>query len=174
MSCRKRVKSVHPSFCLSFHPSSHPSIFLFVYPSVPPSPSQEPQSSRALTPLHHLIIPSRTEGTTGHICAILGWLVRHCPYPLNLGSCVSRLVFLKIGPNLSIKLAQSFFVFFIMLFFAVSKIWFWVEDHHPFKLPPWGFGEYSGFSACLHSGWTFWTRIQPQRNFFLWRLMKEI
>ena len=36
--------------------------------------------------------------------------------------------------------------------------------HHPFKLLPGGFQYYSGFSACLHSIWTSWTRIQLQKN----------
>ena len=36
--------------------------------------------------------------------------------------------------------------------------------HHPFKLPPGGFQYYSGFSACLHSIWTSWIRIQLQKN----------
>ena len=39
-----------------------------------------------------------------------------------------------------------------------------IHVHHPFKLPPGGFQHYSGFSACLHSLWTSWTKIQLQKN----------
>ena len=49
----------------------------------------------------------------------------------------------------------------------LSRVWVsrgHIWAHHPFKLPPGGFQYYSGFSACLHSIWTSWTRIQLQKN----------
>ena len=45
-----------------------------------------------------------------------------------------------------------------------NKAGYITVSHHPFKLPPCGFEECFGFSACLYSGWTSWTRIQLQRK----------
>ena len=57
----------------------------------------------------------------------------------------------------------------IKLIFNISRVFFYIFTvffslHRPFKLPPGGFKYYSGFSACLHSIWTSWIRIQLQRN----------